>query len=96
MFLLLFQGQYTKITFRSPLYLGGSSSSYWLVRATGTNRGFVGCIQSLSINNKATDIRPWPLGRALSGADISECGLSLAAASGVEFLSILLIVHLFS
>ncbi|KAM9360430.1 pikachurin isoform 2-T2 [Symphorus nematophorus] len=67
------QGQYTKITFRSPLYVGGSPSAYWLVRATGTNRGFVGCIQSLTINNKVTDIRPWPLGRALSGADIGEC-----------------------
>ncbi|KAG7223438.1 hypothetical protein INR49_015541 [Caranx melampygus] len=67
------QGQYTKITFRSPLYVGGSPSTYWLVRATGSNRGFVGCIQSLTINNKATDIRPWPLGKALSGADIGEC-----------------------
>uniref|UniRef100_A0A096MFM1 EGF like, fibronectin type III and laminin G domains n=1 Tax=Poecilia formosa TaxID=48698 RepID=A0A096MFM1_POEFO len=66
-------GQYTKITFRSPLYVGGSPGAYWLVRATGTNRGFVGCIQSLTINNKATDIRPWPLGKALSGADIGEC-----------------------
>uniref|UniRef100_A0A3Q1FU34 EGF like, fibronectin type III and laminin G domains n=1 Tax=Acanthochromis polyacanthus TaxID=80966 RepID=A0A3Q1FU34_9TELE len=71
------QGQYTKITFRSPLYVGGSPSAYWLVRATGTNRGFIGCIQSLTINNKATDIRPWPLGRALSGADIGECSDSV-------------------
>ncbi|XP_074526385.1 pikachurin isoform X3 [Halichoeres trimaculatus] len=71
------QGQYTKITFRSPLYLGGTPSAYWLVRATGTNRGFVGCIQSLTVNSKATDIRPWPLGRALSGADIGECSDSV-------------------
>uniref|UniRef100_A0A672I550 EGF like, fibronectin type III and laminin G domains n=1 Tax=Salarias fasciatus TaxID=181472 RepID=A0A672I550_SALFA len=71
------QGQYTKITFRSPLYVGGSPSTYWLVRATGTNRGFVGCIQSLTVNGKATDIRPWPLGRALSGADIGECSDSV-------------------
>uniref|UniRef100_A0A3B4ZVM0 EGF like, fibronectin type III and laminin G domains n=1 Tax=Stegastes partitus TaxID=144197 RepID=A0A3B4ZVM0_9TELE len=71
------QGQYTKITFRSPLYVGGSPSAYWLVRATGTNRGFIGCIQSLTINNKATDVRPWPLGRALSGADIGECSDSV-------------------
>lgn len=69
---LCFQGQYTKITFRSPLYVGGSPNAYWLVRATGTNRGFLGCIQSLTVNNKAIDIRPWPLGRALSGADIGE------------------------
>ncbi|XP_071774093.2 pikachurin isoform X1 [Centroberyx gerrardi] len=71
------QGQYTKITFRSPLYVGGSPNAYWLVRATGANRGFMGCVQSLTINNKATDIRPWPLGRALSGADIGECSDSV-------------------
>lgn len=71
------QGQYSKITFRSPLYMGGSPSAYWLVRATGTNRGFMGCIQSLTINSKATDIRPWPLGKALSGADIGECSYSV-------------------
>ncbi|XP_037339550.2 pikachurin [Pungitius pungitius] len=71
------QGQYTKITFRSPLYVGGSPSAHWLVKATGTSRGFLGCIQSLTINNKATDIRPWPLGRALSGADIGECSDSM-------------------
>ncbi|CAB1319305.1 unnamed protein product [Coregonus sp. 'balchen'] len=66
------QGQYTKITFRSPLYVGGAPTAYWLVRATGSNRGFQGCIQSLTINNKATDLRPWPLGSALSGADIGR------------------------
>uniref|UniRef100_A0A674CJ22 EGF like, fibronectin type III and laminin G domains n=1 Tax=Salmo trutta TaxID=8032 RepID=A0A674CJ22_SALTR len=71
------QGQYTKITFRSPLYVGGAPSAYWLVRATGSNRGFQGCIQSLTINNKATDLRPWPLGSALSGADIGECSDSV-------------------
>ncbi|KAL0979826.1 hypothetical protein UPYG_G00190290 [Umbra pygmaea] len=71
------QGQYTKITFRSPLYIGGAPSAYWLVRATGSNQGFQGCIQSLTINNKATDLRPWPLGSALSGADIGECSDSV-------------------
>ncbi|XP_008334908.1 pikachurin [Cynoglossus semilaevis] len=71
------KGQYTKITFRSPLYVGGSPNAYWLVRPTGTNYGFVGCIQSLTINNKATDVRPWPLGRALSGADIGDCSYSV-------------------
>ena len=76
------QGQYTKITFRSPLYLGGAPSAYWLVRATGSNRGFQGCIQSLTINNKATDLRPWPLGSALSGADIGKGGGSDPYTSG--------------
>lgn len=67
------QGQYSKITFRTPLYLGGAPSAYWLVRATGTNRGFEGCVQSLIINGKKIDMRPWPLGKALSGADVGEC-----------------------
>ncbi|KTG02856.1 hypothetical protein cypCar_00043169, partial [Cyprinus carpio] len=64
------QGQYTKITFRTPLFLGGAPNAYWLVRAVGTNRGFQGCMQSLTVNSKAIDIRPWPKGNALSGADI--------------------------
>ncbi|XP_068168050.1 pikachurin isoform X2 [Antennarius striatus] len=86
------QGQYTKITFRSPLYVGGSPSAYWLVRATGTNRGFFGCVQSLTINNKVADLRPWPLGKALSGADIGECSDSVCdlvscANGGVCFIN---------
>ncbi|NXG74861.1 EGFLA protein, partial [Baryphthengus martii] len=67
------QGQYSKITFRTPFYVGGAPSVYWLVRATGTNRGFQGCVQSLSVNGKIIDMRPWPLGKALSGADVGEC-----------------------
>ncbi|XP_033615957.1 pikachurin isoform X4 [Fukomys damarensis] len=67
------QGQYSKITFRTPLYLGGAPSTFWLVRATGTNRNFHGCVQSLAVNGKRIDMRPWPLGKALSGADVGEC-----------------------
>ncbi|KAI2665010.1 Pikachurin [Labeo rohita] len=70
-------GQYTKITFRTPLFLGGAPNAYWLVRAVGTNRGFQGCMQSLTVNSKAIDIRPWPKGNALSGADIGECSNSV-------------------
>lgn len=66
------KGQYSKITFRTPLYLGGAPSTYWLVRATGTHRGFQGCVQALAVNGEKMDMRPWPLGRALSGADVGE------------------------
>lgn len=72
-FSFFLKGQYSKITFRTPLYLGGAPSAYWLVRATGTNRGFQGCVQSLSVNGKKIDMRPWPLGKALNGADVGEC-----------------------
>nr|XP_033788506.1 pikachurin isoform X1 [Geotrypetes seraphini] len=66
-------GQYSKITFRTPFYVGGIPTAYWLLRSIGTNRGFKGCVQSLIINGKMTDMRPWPLGKALSGADVGEC-----------------------
>ncbi|XP_072848926.2 pikachurin isoform X2 [Pogona vitticeps] len=67
------QGQYSKITFRTPFYLGGAPTAYWLVRSAGVNRGFQGCVQSLIVNGKMIDMRPWPLGKALSGADVGEC-----------------------
>lgn len=75
------QGQYNKITFRSPLYLGGAPSAYWLVRATGINHGFQGCVQSLAVNGKKIDMRPWPLGKALNGADVGECSSGICDAT---------------
>ncbi|XP_048451342.1 pikachurin isoform X1 [Rhincodon typus] len=71
------KGHYTKITFRSPLYLGGAPSAYWLAKAAGTNRGFRGCVQSLVINGRRINMRGWPVGRAVSGADVGECSAGL-------------------
>ncbi|XP_038661858.1 pikachurin isoform X3 [Scyliorhinus canicula] len=71
------KGLYTKITFRSPLYLGGAPSAYWLVKAAGTNRGFKGCVQSLVINSRRVNMRAWPIGRAVSGADVGHCSTGL-------------------
>ncbi|XP_056402190.1 pikachurin isoform X1 [Hyla sarda] len=70
-------GQYSKITFRTPFYLGGAPSIYWLVKSAGTNRGFKGCVQSLSVNGRNIDMRQWPLGKALSGADVGDCSVGV-------------------
>ncbi|XP_068106686.1 pikachurin-like isoform X2 [Hyperolius riggenbachi] len=70
-------GQYSKITFRTTLYLGGAPSSYWLVKSAGTNLGFKGCVQSLSVNGRNIDMRQWPLGKALSGADVGDCSIGV-------------------
>ncbi|XP_048854246.1 pikachurin isoform X1 [Brienomyrus brachyistius] len=67
------QGQYTKITFRTPFFVGGTPTVYWLAKVAGTSHGFQGCLQTLLVNGKVVDLRPWPLGDALSGADIGEC-----------------------
>ncbi|XP_041487060.1 pikachurin isoform X1 [Microtus oregoni] len=75
------QGQYSKITFRTPLYLGGTSSAHLLLRATGINYGFQGCVQSLAVNGKRIDMRPWPLGETLSGADVGECSSGVCDAA---------------
>ncbi|XP_060690334.1 pikachurin isoform X1 [Hemiscyllium ocellatum] len=71
------KGHYTKITFRSPLYIGGAPSAYWLAKVAGTNRGFRGCVQSLVINGRRINMRGWPTGRAVSGADVGECSAGL-------------------
>ncbi|XP_060763534.1 pikachurin [Neoarius graeffei] len=70
-------GHYSKITFRTPLFVGGAPSVYWLMKTVGTNHGFHGCVQRLSINGRYTELRPWPQGHALSGADIGECSTSV-------------------
>ncbi|KAF4074810.1 hypothetical protein AMELA_G00243700 [Ameiurus melas] len=70
-------GHYSKITFRTPLFVGGAPSVYWLMKAVGTNHGFRGCVQRLSINGRHTELRPWPQGHALSGANIGECSTSV-------------------
>ncbi|XP_073537940.1 pikachurin isoform X1 [Phyllobates terribilis] len=70
-------GQYSKITFRTPFYVGGAPNIYWLVKSSGTNRGFRGCVQSLSVNGRNVDMRQWPLGKALSGADVGDCSIGV-------------------
>ncbi|KAG9488430.1 hypothetical protein GDO78_007957 [Eleutherodactylus coqui] len=70
-------GQYSKITLRTPFYLGGAPSIYWLVKSAGTNRGFKGCVQSLSVNGRNVDMRQWPLGKAVSGADVGDCSIGV-------------------
>ncbi|KAM6986486.1 pikachurin-like [Aplochiton taeniatus] len=73
------QGDFTKISFRTPLYLGGSPNAYWLAKTAGTNRGFQGCVKSLTINHRGIDMKPWPIGWALSGADVGECSMAVCS-----------------
>ncbi|XP_055968198.1 pikachurin [Sorex fumeus] len=66
-------GGYDRITFRTPLYIGGTPRAYWLFPEIGASLSFRGCVQSLIINGKKIDLRPQPLGNAISGADVGEC-----------------------
>lgn len=62
-----------RITFRTPLYVGGAPHEYWLFKEIGARENFRGCVQSLTINGKKIDLRPRPLGNVISGADVGEC-----------------------
>ncbi|XP_062905667.1 pikachurin isoform X1 [Mobula hypostoma] len=71
------KGRYSRITLRTPLYLGGAPQAHWLAQVAGANQGFRGCVQSLVVNGQRVSLKPWPQGLALSGADVGECGTGL-------------------
>ncbi|KAK3091994.1 hypothetical protein FSP39_024318 [Pinctada imbricata] len=51
------QGAYSRITIRLELYLGGFFNVSRISRRTGISKGFIGCIQTLKINNYQYDLR---------------------------------------
>ncbi|XP_032872922.1 pikachurin-like, partial [Amblyraja radiata] len=71
------KGSYSRITFRTPLYVGGGPGGWGLSAAAGTHQGLRGCLQALVINGRRLSLRPWPHGEALSGADVGECSAGL-------------------
>lgn len=42
-------------------------------------------MQSLAVNGKKIDMRPWPLGKALNGADVGECPRARLDLEGAFF-----------
>jgi hypothetical protein len=68
------KGYYSRITLRSPLYLGGVPDGGVVARVTGTRRGLVGCVKSLKIDGAPYDFRQEPHGHALYGIDVGDCG----------------------
>ncbi|GFO08519.1 pikachurin-like [Plakobranchus ocellatus] len=72
--LLYIQGNYTRITFRLNLFLGGYSDMPTIQNRVGTRHQFVGCIQELRINGQRFDFRPsGPVGQAEFGVNVGEC-----------------------
>ncbi|XP_071799279.1 pikachurin-like [Asterias amurensis] len=70
------KGLYSKLTLRSPLYLGGHSN-YTALDDIGINVGFSGCVERLVINNVDQDMRQEPRGFAVAGIDVGECSSGL-------------------
>ncbi|XP_038074554.1 pikachurin-like [Patiria miniata] len=70
------KGLYSKLTLRSPLYLGGHSN-YTAISQTSISTGFSGCVERLVINNVDSDMRLEPRGFAVGGVDVGECSSGL-------------------
>lgn len=67
----LWQGLYSRITFREDLYLGGYTNTSLIGDRTGMRWGFVGCVRKLEINSKKYDMRKGAfVGDAIHGVDV--------------------------
>ena len=55
--LLFFQGNFTRITLRQHLYIGGYDKLSLIHDRLGTGKGFVGCVEQLIINDYMYDMR---------------------------------------
>lgn len=53
----LFQGIFSKMTFRDDVFLGGHRNLTSIRSRVGSSVGFTGCVRSLLINNKSYDMR---------------------------------------
>ena len=69
----MFQGLFTRITFREDLYLGGYVNASLIGPRTGMQWGFVGCVRLLEVNKRPYDMRKGPfVGDAVHGVDVGQ------------------------
>ncbi|XP_070563063.1 pikachurin-like [Ptychodera flava] len=82
-------GLYNRITLRELFYLGGYKNITAISRYTGIDRGFAGCVKSLTVNEHRYDMRKRiektnkrgqvvsQIGDILEGMDVGECSSSV-------------------
>ena len=88
------QGDYTRITFRLNMYVGGYSNMPDIARRVGTDLGFVGCVQELIINHHRYDFREKGLvGESEFGINVGESLSSLLNNNKVNLIDILIIAY---
>lgn len=68
------QGEYTRITLRQNLYVGGYSNMTAITSRVNTDKAFVGCVQHLIINGYRYDFRKAALvGDSDFGINVGDC-----------------------
>ncbi|VDI80814.1 Hypothetical predicted protein [Mytilus galloprovincialis] len=70
----LSKGAYSRLTLRLKLYLGGYIDMHSIAERVGVTQSFVGCIQSMNVNDEPYDMRQVDFfGQAELGLNVGEC-----------------------
>lgn len=71
---LFLKGAYSRLTLRLKLYLGGYIDMHSIAERVGVTQSFVGCIQSMNINDEQYDMRQVDFfGQAELGLNVGKC-----------------------
>nr|XP_036233101.1 uncharacterized protein LOC106619610 [Bactrocera oleae]XP_036233105.1 uncharacterized protein LOC106619610 [Bactrocera oleae]XP_036233111.1 uncharacterized protein LOC106619610 [Bactrocera oleae]XP_036233118.1 uncharacterized protein LOC106619610 [Bactrocera oleae] len=66
-------GLFSRITFREPVFLGGTGNITGLTKRLPVNNGFIGCIRRFVANEHEYKFEEHPLGDVTKGFDIQDC-----------------------
>lgn len=73
---VVLQGNYTRITLREDLYLGGYRGMEKVSGRVGTHHPFTGCVEELWVNSYKYDMRrAGKVGDAINGLNIGKSDL---------------------
>nr|CAD7203613.1 unnamed protein product [Timema douglasi] len=69
-YLRFFQGLFSRITFREPLFVGGAGNTTGLADKLPVEEGLKGCIRHLEVNDHVYNFNLAPLGDSIKGFDV--------------------------
>lgn len=67
-----FQGLFSRITFREPVFIGGPGNTTGLSDKLPINFGFKGCVRHIDINDHAYSFQLAPEGDSVNGLDVCK------------------------
>ncbi|XP_059609965.1 pikachurin [Phlebotomus argentipes] len=67
------KGLFSRITFREPVFLGGTGNITGMARKLPVNEGFVGCVRKFIANEHEYEFNISPSGDVNQGFDVQEC-----------------------
>lgn len=71
-FLLEFQGLFSRITFREPVFLGGTGNITGMVKKLPVHEGLVGCVRKFVANEHEYNFKGAPFGDVNQGFDVRK------------------------